>query len=266
MTVPTAVFDHYLALWDLVPEGEPRLMPMTGSRLLAVRWRGQPAMLKLAGSEDERRGGQIMQWWNGQGAAPVYACSHVALLMARASGATLVEVVTAGEDARATTLICRTLSALHAPRPQPPASIPLAALFRALLDNGESRLSGPRATALKLLSAQTDQRLLHGDMHHANVLDFGPLGWLSIDPWGVTGERAYDYANLFRNPTLAEITRERFLARRAQIAREAGLDPERLTGWAYAHAGLSAAWDLADGHPDEAKRSFALIELIESLG
>lgn len=45
--------------------------------------------------------------------------------------------------------------------------------------------------------------VLHGDLHHGNVLDFGPLGWLAIDPKGLHGESGFDYANILSNPDRA---------------------------------------------------------------
>ena len=74
----------YLARWDLVPDGEPIETP--SSLLLAVRHNGVPAMLKLAREEEERRGGALMAWWNGDGAAKVLAQHGPALLLERADG------------------------------------------------------------------------------------------------------------------------------------------------------------------------------------
>ena len=51
-----------------------------------------------------------------------------------------------------------------------------------------------------LLETAREQRPLHGDIHHGNVLDFGERGWQVIDPKRLYGERGYDYANLFTNP------------------------------------------------------------------
>jgi streptomycin 6-kinase len=40
------MFGEYLERWKLTPDGEPIATPT--SRLLPVRWRGSPAMLKIA--------------------------------------------------------------------------------------------------------------------------------------------------------------------------------------------------------------------------
>ncbi len=49
-----------------------------------------------------------------------------------------------------------------------------------------------------LKTAKTDV-LLHGDLHHDNILQNGE-DWLVIDPKGVIGEPAYEVAAFIRNP------------------------------------------------------------------
>ena len=71
--------DIHLARWDLVPDGEPIETP--SSLLLAVRHNGVPVMLKIAREEEERRGGALMAWWDGDGAAKVLARHGEALLL-----------------------------------------------------------------------------------------------------------------------------------------------------------------------------------------
>lgn len=87
------------------------------------------------------------------------------------------------------------------------------------------------------------------------MLDFGPRGWLAIDPEHLVGERSFDFVNIFTNPDLADPTRPvattsgRF-ARRLEIVTEAaGLERDRLLHWILAWTGLSASWFLSDGDP-----------------
>ena len=54
--------------------------------------------------------------------------------------------------------------------------------------------------ARALLSEPREVGVLHGDLHHDNVLDFGVRGWLAIDPKRLVGERGFDFANIFTNP------------------------------------------------------------------
>lgn len=104
--------------------------------------------------------------------------------------------------------------------------------------------------------------MLHGDVHHNNILDFGPRGWLAIDPKRVTGERTYDYANLICNPDLPSATDPaRFNRQVALVAAQAGLEPRRLLQWVLAFAGLSAAWFLEDDDAPAADKQLQVANL-----
>jgi streptomycin 6-kinase len=135
--------------------------------------------------------------------------------------------------------------------------IPVAAWFREL-DQAAAHggiLVRCAQAARNLLAEPRECGVLHGDLHHDNVLDFGARGWLAIDPKRLVGERGFDFANIFTNPDLADPTRPvatepgRF-ARRLEVVTEAvGLERERLLCWILAWTGLSAAWFLNDDDP-----------------
>ena len=72
------MFGERLARWGLDPDGEP--IATRGGRLLPVRRRGVPAMLKIAVTDEEARGGRLLSWWDGRGAARVLAREHDAIL------------------------------------------------------------------------------------------------------------------------------------------------------------------------------------------
>ncbi len=81
-------------------------------------------------------------------------------------------------------------------------------------------------------------------------LDFSDRGWLAIDPKGLTGERGYDYANIFRNPDAETALRPgRFDRRVAIVCQASGLEPARLLRWILAVMGLSAAWHIQGAEP-----------------
>jgi len=90
--------------------------------------------------------------------------------------------------------------------------------------------------------------ILHGDVAHQNVLGFGDKGWLAVDPKGLIGDRAYDYANIFRNPTTALTTPTRLRRQADVMAEGSGLESRTLLQWGFVHAALSVAWWLEDGH------------------
>jgi streptomycin 6-kinase len=65
------MFNDYLERWGLKPDGKPIITAT--SKLLPIRVNGLFAMLKTAVLEEEKRGGLLMIWWEGWGAARVLA-------------------------------------------------------------------------------------------------------------------------------------------------------------------------------------------------
>ncbi|KVL48724.1 aminoglycoside phosphotransferase family protein [Burkholderia territorii] len=255
------MFDTYLRLWDLVPDGGPILTASGG--VLPVVWHTRPAMLKVATCDEERRGNALMTWWNGNGAARVWLHDSDAVLLERAQPApTLTGLSAAGHDDDTIRIACRVVARLHAHRaPEPPEAVPLADWFHALLshDAGDDVLRRSAATAHRLLAAPpVDDVVLHGDIHHGNVLHFGDRGWLAIDPKGLRGDRAFDYANLFCNPAHdIAVDPARFARRVALVTEAAQLDRRSLLQWILAWAGLSAVWLMEDDLPPETRLQVA---------
>lgn len=246
-----ALVRGYLDRWGLVPDGPP--FTTHAAHLLPVRRHGAPAMLRLSHEADERAGAVLMAWWGGEGAARVLAQEAGALLLERALGTgSLADMARRGRDDEACRILCATAAKLHAPRPGPcPALIPLTQWFRDL-EPAATRHGGIlrrcAEAARLLLDDPREVVVLHGDIHHGNVLDFADRGWLAIDPKGLLGERGFDVANIFTNPDLADPTRPvatdpvRFAGRLDIVARAAGLERRRLLLWILAWTGLSASW------------------------
>ena len=257
------MFDRYLKRWNLTRDGIP--IVTHSSDLLPVRQDGRPAMLKIAREAEERRGAGLMAWWDGDGAARVLAHEGDAVLLERATGnRSLTAMARDGADDEASRILCDVAARLHAPRNRAlPDLIPLSAWF-AELEPAAAKHGGVLAraadTARGLLSEQRESAVLHGDLHHGNVLDFGARGWLAIDPKRLLGERAFDFANIFRNPDLEIAKAPGRLARQASVIAEAArLDRSRLLRWVLAYAGLSAAWSLNDG--DDATLDLTIAEI-----
>jgi streptomycin 6-kinase len=265
-----SVFDAYITEWRLVADGEPIVTP--ASHLLPVRQGGVPAMLKVALEAEEKHGGVLMAYWDGDGAADVLAQKDGALLLERALGTiSLADLARSGRDDEATRIICATVAKLHEPRSKPlPDLIPLTQWFRELepaaaAHGGQLAISG--AMARTLLDSPQDIVTLHGDIHHDNILDFGARGWLAIDPKRVIGERGFDYANIFCNPDLDDLTRpvaaQHFGQRLQTITEVAGLDRRRLLQWIVAWTGLSAAWFISDNGSPETDLAIGALALAE---
>lgn len=261
------MFADHLTRWALIPDGEP--IVTHSSRLLPVRYRGVPAMLKVATEAEEKFGGLLMRWWDGDGAARVLEHEGDAILLERAMGPrSLAAMARSDQDDEASQVICAAIARLHAPRGKPlPELIPLTRWFRELEPAASAHggmLTACAATARALLSSPRETAVLHGDIHHDNILDFGSRGWLAIDPKGLIGEPAFDYANLFCNPDLLAASAPGRFARRVQVVgAAAGLEPRRLLQWILAWAGLSASWSMADGISPELAMAVAELATAE---
>ncbi len=114
---------------------------------------------------------------------------------------------------------------------------------RRLFEEGESLFA-------ELLSSSQAPVLLHGDLHHGNVLAAEREPWLAIDPKGLVGEPAYEVGALLRNPLPqllnwphpVRVTERRI----AQLSEALGLERARVRGWGLAQAVLSAWWSIED--------------------
>ena len=115
-----------------------------------------------------------------------------------------------------------------------------------------------RAEAL-LASPSGEKAVLHGDLHHYNVLSAAREPWLAIDPKGIVGEPEYEAAAFLRNNLLDQPGPRRVLSMRIdQLADEAGLDRERMIGWGIADRVLSAWWSYEEsGRADDSDLAVA---------
>jgi streptomycin 6-kinase len=261
------MFERYVDMWKLEVDGEPMVTQF--SHLLPVRYGGEPAMLKLLLHDEERQGAVVMAWWDGEGAARVLAREGDGLLLERATGTRSLAAMARGDqDDEATMILCEAAAALHAPRdtPIPPGLYALDDWFAPLFSMAEARggvLARSAEAARELLAKPRDLAVLHGDLHHGNVLDGGARGWLAIDPKGLIGERGFDFANIFRNPEHAFGADRSILGRRATVVAEAsGIERTRILQWVLAFCGLSAAWIFGDDAPSEADMAMAEMDVM----
>jgi streptomycin 6-kinase len=115
----------------------------------------------------------------------------------------------------------------------------------------EKLVSQAEKSAEDLLHSQDPPLLLHGDLHHQNILQGESGSWIAIDPKGVIGEPCFEigplminpFPNLIRNPNLDQL-----LSRRLDILeQDLKLDRWRIAAWSFVRAVLSAVWDVEDG-------------------
>ncbi len=258
--------EDVLGRWKL---SEPLYVAETPtSRVYRVKTRkyGHAALKLLLpnAGDDERLGGEMLEYYAGQGAARVFARTPDAVLIEWLDGESLSTLVRDGKDAVATDIICQTVQQLHAPRTMPPPMnlVPLAERFQALFNANRSlwppaardMLLRAQIVARDLLESVREEVPLHGDLHHDNIL-FSARSWVAIDPKGLFGDPAYEVANSFMNPLDATdlcAGAGRVDAMADTVAGRLGFDKVRVLGFAVAHTALSACWDMdakrAAGH------------------
>ncbi len=198
------MFSTYLERWRLDPDGASMETPH--SWLLPVRQLDSPAMLKVRKpASDETATSLMLAYYAGDGAVRLLACSGDAVLMERVCGTrSLVVMATDGADDAAAGILADVVARLHQQREVevPQGLLPLQGYFQSLFQrrNETPVLAAAADVADALLDHPRDEGVLHGDLHHDNVVFDAVRGWLAIDPKGLWGECAYDVANLLRNP------------------------------------------------------------------
>lgn len=249
------LLDHYTARWGLAIEGS---FPNLSYNYVAAARRadGTEVVLKLGLPRQELvTEAAALQLYAGRGC--------VRLLDAEPEqGALLLERLRPGQslhsidDERATAIAIELMAALQRP---PPATHPFPSVadWAAGLAKLRPHFGGPGPFPPKLLAeaeglfaellpSQAAPVVLHGDLHHDNIVAAG-TGWLAIDPKGVLGEPAYEAGALLRNPYPALLSwpdLPQITARRIdQLAEGLGAPRERIRGWGLAQAVLSAWWD-----------------------
>lgn len=185
--------------------------------------------------------------------AEVIAHDDNMIIMQRAVPGSTLKDHFPDNDIDATKILCESIKELHK------ASIPeshnfyhLSELFKTLdqkLDIPNEILSKAKHLRDKLLSTTTEEVLLHGDVHHDNILKNGD-SWLVIDPKGFIGDPAFEPAAYFCNPIpelLQENQPREIITNRINIcSAELGIDSQRIADWLYAKSVLCWAWSLED--------------------
>ena len=257
--------DELIRKWNLLIEETIE----TETSVLAFGVRvDQPIVLKVIKSEgDEWNSGNILAAFAGRGVVRVHEYVPGAVLLERAvPGESLVRRAIDGSDQDATAIVADVIRRMSAVDPPEGCATvqDWAKGFERYVGTGDQRI--PTALVmdaqqcyLELAASQTRTRLLHGDLHHYNVLSDAQRGWLAIDPKGVVGEIEYQVGALFRNPIEDPdlFTSAATIQKRLDVLeRELDLDSGRALRWTFAQAVLSAIWAVEDGHPIEATTSF----------
>ena len=168
-------------------------------------------------------------------------------------------------DEDATRVLATSMARLRRP-PPPDAAFPhvrewLTALPKYRERHGGNgpldirRVTRAQSLAEELLRSSTADVLLHGDLHHANVLRHidlsGATQWTVIDAKGVLGPASYEVGPMLLNgavegrdlATVLPMMRRRLELLAALLA----TDQQELTAWGFIQTMLSACWIVEAG-------------------
>ena len=227
----------------------------------------QELVLKVIKQEnDEWRAGEVLHAFAANGVPQVFEHTGGAMLLERLQpGNSLADFSLTGSDEAATEILSDVI------RKMSPTATPHGFSkvedwgkgFERYLATADGRIPRPLVGAAQrvfaeLCASQNRRRLLHGDLHHYNVLFDSQRGWLAIDPKGVVGELEYEIGAVLRNPVKqAEVFLSASIVERRlrQFEARLNLNYERMLSWAFAQAVLSAIWDIEDGFAVDALNS-----------
>jgi streptomycin 6-kinase len=177
-------------------------------------------------------------------------------------GHSLMTLALHGADDEATAVLAETIRKMapRAPLEGVPAARDWGKAFESYAASGDAQIPRPLLTEAgrvyrEMCDSERGVRLLHGDLHHDNVLHDTQRGWLAVDPKGVVGELEYEVGAALRNPhEHPELFNDPAIIRRRveHFTRALGLDSGRVLSWAFAQAVLSTIWVIEDGFQVEA--------------
>lgn len=217
---------------------------------------GEIAILKM-GPKDKNIGTEVR--WLGcfdAGVPKIYWHdeNHDAFLMERLEpGQSLKALVKAGDDDTATRIICHAIRNLQSHQQKQAEFTHLSELAGSLsvLKNhlDDRTLSKAESLFHALTTDRTQDVILHGDLHHDNILSSGST-WKVIDPHGYVGDPVFEVGSMIYNPGDC-FPHDQFISHIVErrlhlLAEELPFDPQRIKAWAFCKTALSIAWTVED--------------------
>ncbi|MGW4943198.1 aminoglycoside phosphotransferase family protein [Actinoplanes sp. NPDC004185] len=237
----------------------------------ARRADGSPAVLKLglAAAGHVALEADTLGFFGGRAAVEVLARddNRGALLLERAEPGGTLRALVREHDEQATAVLVDMMRRLHRPAPEGLVLEELSSRVAAF-DAHLARFPGDdplprrlveqaRALLADLCASASRRVVLHGDLHHENVLAAAREPWLAIDPHGVLGDPGYEVGAVLYNPFGGdEPVLELLPARVEQFADGLGMPVDRVVAWGFVQAVLSEVWDAqgGSGRPGQALR------------
>ena len=243
--------------WDLRRDGDEVWHGFESLVIPVLDRQGAPAVLKVAFDGDDEGAHEALglQHWHGRGAVRMLRADprRRAILLERLTRRDLTTV----DDDEACLVVADLYGRLHIPAPG--RLTPLTGHLERWLDD----LAGiprdapvPRRFVEQAISlgrdfladAATVGVIVHGDLHHENVLADADGRWVAIDPSPMSGDAHYELAPMLWNrlDTHASDVRHDIRRRFFTITDAANLDPDRARDWVIVRMILNAHWAIED--------------------
>jgi streptomycin 6-kinase len=214
-----------------------------------------PIILKLGlDHEALTREAFALKRFVGYGAVNVLAEDKGMLLLEKAVPGTSLRSYFPDQEHESIEIACKVMKKLHK------ANIPITHNFPHIKDwlkafdkdwsIPDGYLKKARKLRGQLLKTTGPDVLVHGDLHHDNILQNG-YDWMVIDPKGVIGEPAYEVAAFIRNP-IPELPHHADAItiihnRITRFSELLELPSQRIIEWCFVQAVLAWVWALEDG-------------------
>jgi streptomycin 6-kinase len=219
---------------------------------------GETVVLKVVSSaSDERHAGELMDLYGPDAVVPLLQHEPGAVLMVRqVPGSQLAEMLDVTRIEAMDDILADVIRRLHCRRrrkPRVPDLMEWGRSFPEYLRHGgvlsERAVERAFEAFRVLVETQGPVTVLHGDLHHYNVLFDENEGWKAIDPKGVVGELEFEVGAALRNPRNYPhlYGREMLETRARRFGVACNLDADRILRWAGVQAVLSVLWTLEDG-------------------
>lgn len=176
------------------------------------------------------------------------------LLLERAMPGTSLKSYSPNREHESIEIACGVIKKLHQANIPTTHNLPHIKDWLTALDKDwsipEEYLQKARMLRDQLLQTSEPDVLLHGDLHHDNILQNGD-NWLVIDPKGVIGESAYEVAAFIRNPIPELLTHADATTiihnRITRFAAALELPERQIIDWCFMQAVLAWVWAIEDG-------------------
>lgn len=254
-----ALLDHFAEVWAL--DLQDPFENLSFNYVTRAQQNGKDVVLKLGVPRDELRSEMAaLKLYAGKGAVRLLASDPE-------RGALLLEHLSPGHmltqlpEEEATKQMCKVMQRIWHPVPEQHGFPHIADWHQSLQGFPRSGTDFPldllnlaERFYQELMDSREAEVVLHGDLHHFNVLQSGE-DWLAIDPKGIVGERAYEIGAYLRNPypTLYASHDAKGLQnlqnqRVNLFAEHLNLSRDRILKWGIYCCVLSAVW----GHSETA--------------